>query len=102
MTVTCDLRHLLKATKPTLLRIYSQNSSDLVWFTVSILLKNQQTRGEPQESAEDPESLTGWGHSGPRAYEAVRALDTSKAASRGYVANNNKTAGGDSKKHSKT
>lgn len=49
-----------------------------------------------------PESLTGSGHSGPQAYEAVRALDTSEAASRGYVANNNKTAGGVSKKHSKT
>lgn len=35
-------------------------------------------------------------------FKFVCALATIGAASHGYVANNNKTAGGDSKKHSKT
>lgn len=65
-------------------------------------LKSPQTRGEPQESAEGPAFTGIFNRIGPRAYEAVRDLDTSAAASRGYVANHNKTAGGDSKKHSKT
>lgn len=104
MTVTFDLRHLLTAPKSNIVThlvaeflslgvIYGSGDSQS--------LKNQQTRGEPQESAGDPalrpEFLTGPGHSGPRVYEALRALETSEAASRGYAANNNKkTAGGDS------